>query len=128
MVWRILSIAVCVFAGLCLFFFIFQRPFIYMPAPATAQHDAASPLQVPGARLRITTRPLDGPKALVYFRGQRRGRGLHGAGVGGRLSLTGPSMHCTTEATAAAPDGSQKPICETMRGRSSKWPATNMPT
>ena len=72
MVWSILSIAACAYAGLCLFFFIFQRSFIYMPTPARVEHDAAIPLEVPGARLRITTRPLDGPKALVYFGGTPR--------------------------------------------------------
>jgi len=69
MLWSLLTIAACVYAGLCLFFFIFQRSFIYMPTPATAEHDAAIPLDVPGARLRLSTRPLDGPKALVYFGG-----------------------------------------------------------
>jgi hypothetical protein len=69
MVWSILSIAACAYVGLCLFFFMFQRSFIYMPTPATAEHDAAIPLDVPGARLRITARPLDGPRALVYFGG-----------------------------------------------------------
>ena len=69
MLWTIFTVAVCVYAGICLFFFAFQRSFIYMPTPATADHDAAIVLDVPGARLRISARPLDGPKALVYFGG-----------------------------------------------------------
>ncbi len=64
-----LTIAACVYGGLCLFFFLFQRSFIYMPTPATATHDAARVLEVPNARLRIATRSLAGPKALVYFGG-----------------------------------------------------------
>jgi hypothetical protein len=65
MFWTILTIAVSVYASLCLFFFIFQRSFIYMPTPATPIHDAAAVLEVPGARLRLSARPIDGPKALV---------------------------------------------------------------
>ena len=69
MLWIILTIAVCVYASVCLFFFVFQRSFIYMPTPATPAHDTAAVLEVPNARLRLSTRPLDGPKALVYFGG-----------------------------------------------------------
>ena len=69
MLWTILTIAVSVYASLCLFFFVFQRSFIYIPTPATPMHGAAAVLEVPGARLRLSTRPLDGPKALVSFGG-----------------------------------------------------------
>lgn len=69
MLWSILWIAACVYAGLCLVFLVFQRSFIYMPTPATAAHDRAVVLDVPGARLRISARPLEGPKAVVYFGG-----------------------------------------------------------
>jgi pimeloyl-ACP methyl ester carboxylesterase len=60
---------VSVYLSLCLFFFVFQRSFIYMPTPATPMHDAAAVLKVPGARLRLSTRELDGSKALVSFGG-----------------------------------------------------------
>jgi len=69
MLWTLLTIAVCVYVSLCLFFFIFQRSFIYMPTPAKPTHDAAAVLEVPNARLRLSTREFDGPKALVYFGG-----------------------------------------------------------
>jgi uncharacterized protein len=69
MLWTLLTIAVCVYVSLCLFFFIFQRSFIYMPTPATPTHDTAAVLEVPNARLRLSTREFDGPKALVYFGG-----------------------------------------------------------
>ena len=64
MLWIILTIAVSVYASLCLFFFVFQRSFIYMPTPVTPMHDATAVLEVTGARLRLSTRPLDGPKAF----------------------------------------------------------------
>jgi pimeloyl-ACP methyl ester carboxylesterase len=69
MLWIILTIAASVYASLCLFFFVFQRSFIYMPTPATPTHDVAAVLEVADARLRLSTRPLDGPKALIYFGG-----------------------------------------------------------
>lgn len=69
MVWSIISIAGCVYAGLCLVFFFFQRSFIYMPTPATPAHAAAVALRVPGATLRVSCRTSEGPKALVYFGG-----------------------------------------------------------
>jgi len=58
-----------VYAGLCLIFFFFQRSFIYMPTPATAAHAGAVALEVPGATLRVSCRPMEGTKALVYFGG-----------------------------------------------------------
>ena len=69
MLWIFTTIAVSVYASLCLFFFVFQRSFIYMPTPAKPAHDAVGVLEVPGARLRLSTRPLDGPKALIYLGG-----------------------------------------------------------
>lgn len=69
MLWSILSIAVGVYVGLCGVMFFMQRSMIYMPTPATAAHEAAIVLEVPGATLRISTQPHDGPKALVYFGG-----------------------------------------------------------
>jgi pimeloyl-ACP methyl ester carboxylesterase len=69
MLWSLLTIAIGVYAGLCLVFFLFQRSFIYMPTPVTAAHAATFALEVPGAAVRISARPHDGPKALVYFGG-----------------------------------------------------------
>ena len=69
MLWTVLTIAVGVYAGLCVIFFIFQRSFIYMPTPATPAHVAAFTLEVPGATVRVSTRPDDGPKALLFFGG-----------------------------------------------------------
>ena len=69
MLWTILTIAVGVYASLCLFFFVFQRSFLYMPTPAHPTHNAADVLEVPDARLRLSSREFDGPKALIYFDG-----------------------------------------------------------
>jgi pimeloyl-ACP methyl ester carboxylesterase len=69
MLWSLLTIAICVYAGLCLVFLFFQRSFIYMPTPATPAHAAAFTLEVPHANVRISSRPHNGPKALVYFGG-----------------------------------------------------------
>ena len=69
MVWSIVTIAAGVYAGLCLILLFFQRSFIYMPTPLTAAHAAAAVLEVPGAMLRISSRPHDGPRAVLYFGG-----------------------------------------------------------
>jgi len=69
MLWTVLATVACIYALLCLFFFVFQRSFIYMPTPATSTHLSAALLEVPDARLRLSTREFDGPKALIYFGG-----------------------------------------------------------
>jgi len=69
MLWSLLTIAIGVYAGLCLVFLVFQRSFIYMPTPVTPAHAQAFTLEVPGAAIRISSRPHDGPQALVYFGG-----------------------------------------------------------
>jgi pimeloyl-ACP methyl ester carboxylesterase len=69
MLWSLLTVAIGVYAGLCLVFLFFQRSFIYMPTPVTPAHAAAFTLEVPKANVRISSRPHDGPKALVYFGG-----------------------------------------------------------
>ena len=69
MLWSLLVIAIGVYAGLCLVCLVFQRSFIYMPTPVTPAHAAAFTLDVPDAKVRISARAHDGPKALVYFGG-----------------------------------------------------------
>lgn len=69
MLWSLLTIAVGGYAGLCVIFFVFQRSFIYMPTPVTPAHVAAFTLEVPGATVRVSTRPQDGPKGLLFFGG-----------------------------------------------------------
>lgn len=69
MLWSLLTITIGVYAGLCIVFLVFQRSFLYMPRPETPAHAAAFTLEVPGARVRISSRPHDGPQALIYFGG-----------------------------------------------------------
>jgi len=69
MFWSIVTIAAGVYAGLCLIMLVFQRSFIYMPTPLTAAHAAAAVVEVPGATLRVSSRPHDGPLAVLYFGG-----------------------------------------------------------
>ena len=69
MLWTVLTIVVGIYAGLCLLFFVAQRSFLYHPTARTQAHEAAVTLDVPGATLRISCRPYDGPKAVLYFGG-----------------------------------------------------------
>jgi pimeloyl-ACP methyl ester carboxylesterase len=69
MLWSLLTIAIGAYAGLCLVFLSFQRSFLYMPTRITPAHAQAFTLEVPGAAVRISCRPQDGPKALLYFGG-----------------------------------------------------------
>lgn len=69
MLWSLFTVAIGVYAGLCLVFVIFQRSFIYMPTPETPAHAKTFTLDVPGAAIRISARRRDGPKALIYFGG-----------------------------------------------------------
>ena len=61
MLWSLLTIAIGVYAGLCLVFLVFQRSFIYMPTPVAPAHATAFTLAVPGAHVRISARLHDGP-------------------------------------------------------------------
>lgn len=69
MLWSVLTVAAAVYIALCIILVLFQRSFLYMPTPITPAHAAARVLEVPGATLRVSCRPHDGPKALIYFGG-----------------------------------------------------------
>jgi len=69
MLWTVLVVAALVYLGICLFFWIAQRSFIYLPQPETSDHAAAVSLQLPGVTLRISQRLHTGPGAVVYFGG-----------------------------------------------------------
>ncbi|MFM7135518.1 MAG: hypothetical protein ACKO1M_00405 [Planctomycetota bacterium] len=49
MLWSLFTIAIGVYAGLCLVFLVFQRSVIYMPTPLTPAHAQTLTLEVPGA-------------------------------------------------------------------------------
>ena len=69
MLWSILAFALLAYLGICLFFWITQRSFIYMPRPETADHARAISLQQPDATLRISQQLHAGQRALLYFGG-----------------------------------------------------------
>jgi len=69
-VYVIVGVAVIVYAGVCLAMYIFQRSLIYYPQPrAVTAPESTLKLPVDGAEIVVTVRPLDGPKAIVYFGG-----------------------------------------------------------
>ena len=58
------------YAGLCGALFAFQRSLIYYPQPRSSQHGVAlMTLQVGTETALVSTRPLAGPDALIYFGG-----------------------------------------------------------
>ncbi len=69
MFWSIVTIVIGVYVGLCGVMFFMQRSLIYMPTPVTAMHELAIVLDVPGARLRISSRQRGGAKAVLFFGG-----------------------------------------------------------
>jgi pimeloyl-ACP methyl ester carboxylesterase len=61
-------VLVAAYAGLCGVLFFAQRAILFHPVPALGRVPTAT-LEVPGAMLRIASRPHDGPRALLYFGG-----------------------------------------------------------
>lgn len=58
------------YAAACLALLLFQRSLIYFPPPVAAYPvPASSTLDVPGAAVKISERPLAGGRALLYFGG-----------------------------------------------------------
>ena len=57
-----------IYAGICGVLFAAQRSLLFHPVPATGGVPTTT-LDVPGATLRIATRPHDGPRAILYFGG-----------------------------------------------------------
>lgn len=70
---KLLSVALfvaVVYIGLCAVLFFFQRSLLYYPQPRPhGELSPTLPLSVDGAQLLISTRPHDGPNAIVYFGG-----------------------------------------------------------
>jgi pimeloyl-ACP methyl ester carboxylesterase len=61
-------VLIAVYAGLCVVLFAVQRSLLFHPVAASASVPTTE-LAVPGARLRIATRPHDGRRAILYFGG-----------------------------------------------------------
>jgi len=69
MLWNVMAAAAAVYAAVCLFFFVFQRSFIYHPTPVMPDHDRAMRLERPDASLRISCVLRAGPRAVLFFGG-----------------------------------------------------------
>lgn len=70
------------YAGVCLLLFASQRSMIYQPQRGGVDNDGTVVmLPVPGADLQISTRPLPGSKALLYFGGNAENVSLSLASV-----------------------------------------------
>lgn len=64
----ILASFVLIYLGICAMLFARQRAMIYYPTGGTVDGPTLA-LKVDDAELRVSVRPRDGPKALVYFGG-----------------------------------------------------------
>jgi hypothetical protein len=65
-----LLVALAGYLGICALLFFKQRSLIYFPPQRAAlQAPLVSTLTVPGARLKVSQRPVPGPKALIYLGG-----------------------------------------------------------
>lgn len=73
---KILAVVACVYVAVCLFFFVFQRSFIYRPTPLTPDHAAAVVVERPDAMLRVSTHVRSGAKALLFFGGNAEDVGI----------------------------------------------------
>jgi pimeloyl-ACP methyl ester carboxylesterase len=63
-------IVVALYLVLCIALFVFQRALIYFPQPAApGAEQTMLTLTVADAQVRVSVRPHDGPKALIYFGG-----------------------------------------------------------
>jgi pimeloyl-ACP methyl ester carboxylesterase len=59
-----------IYVAICLALFLAQRAFIYYPQPKSAYGDTpALTLHVDGAIVLVSTRPLPGAEAIIYFGG-----------------------------------------------------------
>jgi uncharacterized protein len=62
--------AAVLFVGVCGVLFVFQRSLIYYPQPSSHQHGVTlMPLTVGAEAVMVSTRPLAGPDAVIYFGG-----------------------------------------------------------
>ena len=66
----LLALIAAAYAGICLLLFFYQRSLIYFPQPASRAAGADTmELHPDGARVLVTTRRLQTPKAVIYFGG-----------------------------------------------------------
>ncbi len=73
---KVFAVVAFVYVALCLFFFLFQRSFIYRPTSLTPDHAAAVMVERPDAMLRVSAHVRSGPKALLFFGGNAEDVGI----------------------------------------------------
>jgi pimeloyl-ACP methyl ester carboxylesterase len=76
MLWNILLVAAGLYVAVALFFYVFQRSFIYMPTAQTAEHAEALVLERPDARILISCQQREGPQAVLFFGGNAEDVGI----------------------------------------------------
>jgi uncharacterized protein len=69
LIFIVFAIAALIYAALCLALFLAQRSFIYFPQPKSAFGDSPLTLHVDNATVLVSTRPLPGSEAVIYFGG-----------------------------------------------------------
>jgi hypothetical protein len=68
--WIVVRIAVLAYVGLCALMFFTQRSLIYYPQPRLSRDGVPiMTLQTDAGAVLVSTRPLPGPDALIYFGG-----------------------------------------------------------
>ncbi len=70
LVFIVLALAALIYAALCVALFLVQRSFIYYPQPKSTSADGPTlTLHVDHATVLVSTRPLPGSEAVIYFGG-----------------------------------------------------------
>ncbi|MGE8067753.1 alpha/beta hydrolase [Pseudomonas sp. NPDC089569] len=65
----LVAIPAVLYLALCAALYVFQRALIYYPQPLTVHTVATLTLPVDDAKVRVSIRKHEGPKALIYFGG-----------------------------------------------------------
>jgi pimeloyl-ACP methyl ester carboxylesterase len=76
LLFKILLLAAVLYAAVCLFFYVFQRSFIYRPTPLMPEHAGAMVVERPDAAIRVSAKPRVGTKALLFFGGNAEDVGI----------------------------------------------------
>ena len=63
-----ISLAI-LYVGVCTLLFVYQRSLIYFPEPRSFNGASLVILKNDGENILVSTRPLEGPRALIYFGG-----------------------------------------------------------
>ena len=69
MIFLVLGICLTAYAGICLFFLVTQRSFIYHPRPSHNLAVTRLTLHRKKDAIQVASQPFDGPRGLIYFGG-----------------------------------------------------------